>query len=297
MIVADAHAHVFPTPEAGYEWQRMVGVVDPRRAGDLDELKRGMEVAGIDRTVLLLYARSGERDAELRAEGRLSEAAIAAVVKREIRELNRWGCAAAAADARLIPFVGLNARHLSPAELIAELDELLALGARGVKIIPPSMRLYADDPLLWPIYQRCWELGLPILSQSGDGGGPAPGPGADHYGRPSHWEPVLREFPGLKLILAHLGHGYEEDIVQLAATFDSVHSDTSLRLSRLGRPGFLTRDGLVDLIRRIGVDRVLFGTNYPFVSPERYRETLLALPLAADELELIAGGNLERILS
>jgi predicted TIM-barrel fold metal-dependent hydrolase len=296
-MIADAHAHVFPTPEAGREWQRMVGVAEPRRAGDLAELVHSMEAAGIERTVMLLYARSGERHAELRAEGRHSEAAITAMVKREIRELNRWGCAAAEADERLIPFVGLNARYLSADELTAELDELVALGARGVKIIPPSMRLYADDPLLWPIYQRCWELGLPILSQSGDGGGPPASPGADHYGRPSHWAPVLREFPGLKLILAHLGHGYEADVVALAAEFDGVHSDTSLRLSRLGKPGFLTRDGLVDLIRRIGADRVLFGTNYPFVSPERYRDTLLALPLADDELELIAGANLERILS
>jgi predicted TIM-barrel fold metal-dependent hydrolase len=296
-VIADAHAHVFPTADAGREWQRRVGVDAPRRTGELGELTRSMDAAGIERTVMLLYARSGEHHEELKAAGEHSDAAIAAVLKREIRELNRWGCAAARADDRLIPFVGLNARYLSADELVAELDELIALGARGVKIIPPSMRLYADDPLLWPIYQRCWELGLPILSQSGNGGGPPPSPGADHFGRPRRWASVLREFSGLKLILAHLGKGYEEDIVSLTATFDSVHSDTSLRLSRLDQPGFPTREALVDLIRRIGTERVLFGTNSPFVSQERYRETLLSLPLTDEELELIGGANLDRILS
>jgi hypothetical protein len=158
------------------------------------------------------------------------------------------------------------------------------------------MRLYANDPLLLPVYEACEALRLPIVSQSGSGGGPAPAPGADHYGSPRFWDDVLGTFPRLQVQLAHLGHGYEDDLVELVARRPGVTTDTSLRLSGLGREGRQTADELVALIRRIGVERVLFGTNYPFVDPVRYRETLEALPLDDAERRLIAFENAARVL-
>jgi predicted TIM-barrel fold metal-dependent hydrolase len=128
------------------------------------------------------------------------------------------------------------------------------------------------------------------------GGGPPPSPGADHWGRPRYFDEVLSAFPDLTLILAHMGLGYEEDVVRLTERHANVHTDTSLRLSRLGRAGNPTPAELVALIRRIGVDRTLFGTNYPFVDPRAYRERLQALPLSERERELIAYRNFMAVL-
>jgi predicted TIM-barrel fold metal-dependent hydrolase len=159
------------------------------------------------------------------------------------------------------------------------------------------MGLYSNDPLLWPVYEHAQRLGLPVISQSGNGGGPPPMPGADHFGRPSYWDDVLTAFPDLTVTLAHLGHGYEDDIVALAQRHPSLHTDTSLRFSGLGRPGRQSAEDLVALIRRIGADRVLFGTNYPFVDQQRYVAVLESLPLTQHERELIAHENATRLLA
>lgn len=295
-MIVDAHTHAFPTAEFGLEWQQMLGVEQPRRTGQIDELRALMDAGGIDRAVVLLYARSGELHERLALDGELDGRRIRERVRSQIFEYNRWGCDLAAADSRFLAFVGINVRYLDAEEAVAEIEEMAARGASGVKIIPPSMRLYADDPLLWPVYERCAQLGLPVLSQSGSGGGDPPHPGADHFGRPRHFEKVLSTFPDLTLILAHLGLGYEQDVVELAARHERLFTDTSLRLSRLGRPGQPSVDQLVELIRKIGVEHVLLGTNYPFVDPVAYRERLAALPIGEHERSLIAGENFLRAL-
>jgi predicted TIM-barrel fold metal-dependent hydrolase len=293
-MIVDAHTHAFPDECFGREWQEMLGVNAPRRTGQIDELRDLMEQGGIDRAVVLLYARSGELHERLAAAGELDEAEIRERVRAQIFEYNQWGCDLARGDDRFLAFVGINVRYLSADEVVAAIDDYAAAGASGVKIIPPSMRLYGDDPLLWPVYARCAELGLPVLSQSGSGGGEPPYPGADHYGRPRRFDRVLSEFPDLTLILAHMGLGYEEDVVQLAGRHERLFTDTSLRLSRLGREGRPTADELVDLIRRIGVEHVLLGTNYPFVDPVSYRRHLDELPLDDGERAAIAGQNFLR---
>jgi predicted TIM-barrel fold metal-dependent hydrolase len=290
----DAHAHSYPTAEMGLEWQRTMAH-DPKRSGQIDELRASMGAARIEHTVVLLWTRAGERHAQL-VEGGVDDAEARRIVRREIDELNRWGCEAGARDKRIVPFVGINVRYIETAEVGAEIDALVELGARGVKLIPPSMRLYANDELLFPVYERCEQLGLPITSQSGTGGGDPPTLGGDHFGRPRYWDDVLATFPRLNVTLAHLGHGYEDDLVALTRRHENVRADTSLQLSGLGRPDRRSLDELAALIRSIGSDRVLFGTNYPFVDQARYAEVLAQLPLTPDELELVGSANARRLL-
>jgi uncharacterized protein len=295
-VIVDAHTHAFPTVAWGHEWQRMLGVDDPRRSGQIDELSRRLAAGGIDHAVVLLNVRSGELAKELTATRDLSQSEIRDQVQAQILKLNRWGLELGAADGRFLPFVGVNVQFMNPDELVAEIDYGHTHGARGVKIIPPSMQVYADDPLLEPVVRRCAELRLPLLTQSGTGGGPPPEPGADSYGRPARWAPALRKYPSLTLILAHLGLGYEDDVVTLCTENRNVFTDTSLRLSRLGRPGQPSPTDIAQLIRRIGVDHVLFGTNYPFVDPAAYVERLQDLPLSDHEQTQVAGANFARLM-
>jgi predicted TIM-barrel fold metal-dependent hydrolase len=290
----DAHAHSYPTAKMGLQWQRTMAH-DPKRSGHVDELRASMDAAGIERTIVLLWTRAGERHEQLIDDG-MDDAEARSIVRREIDELNRWGCEEGARDGRIVPFVGINVRYIARDEIRGELDALVDLGARGVKLIPPSMRLYANDKLLLPLYERCEQLGLPITSQSGTGGGEPPTPGGDHFGRPRYWDDVLTTFPRLNVTLAHLGHGYEDDVVELARRHENLRTDTSLQLSGLGRPGRRSPDELVALIRRIGTDRVLFGTNYPFVDQGRYAEVLAELPLTDEERGLVGSANARRLL-
>ncbi|MCC7103698.1 MAG: amidohydrolase family protein [Chloroflexi bacterium] len=299
MTVVDAHVHTFPDAETGLVWQRRLGVPEPRRTGAVAELRGIMDQNGINHAVMLLYPRSLERYGELLQGAGVGadREAIRQTIRDEIDGLNRWGCSVAAEDERFLPFVGVNPCFQTEREYLAELDTLVEQGARGVKLIPPSMQMYASDRRLFPLYQRCWELKLPILSQSGVGGGPPPAPGADHYGRPRYWAEVLEIFPGLRVVLAHMALGYEDDLVSLMARFPSVVTDTSLRFSGLGKPGRSSAEQVVDLIRLVGVERVLLGSNYPATNPAVYAEILRQLPLSASEWESIASGNFERLMA
>jgi predicted TIM-barrel fold metal-dependent hydrolase len=293
--VIDFHTHAFPDASTGVTWQKLLGRFEIKRSGDLGELTGLMAQAGIDRSVVLLFPRSKERYARLVAQGVDAREAGRSIVK-EIIALNRWGCEVACSDPRFLAFAGVNPRFMAADELRREICEAHSAGASGVKIIPPALEMYANDRLLWPVYEECSRLGLVLLSQSGSGGGPPPAPGADHYGRPKYHAEVLAAFPRLKLVLAHLGLGYEEDVVDLVQRFPNVYTDTSLRLSRLDTPeGWATGD-LVKLIRRIGVERVLFGTNFPMTHPAAYVSRMRSMPFTDGERERILSGNARELL-
>jgi uncharacterized protein len=281
--VIDAHVHAFPDHEWGRAWQAQAGFL-PQRDGTLDDVSARMDAAGIEAAGLLLFARPGGRPRERSAA--------------ELRALNRWGLEVARADARFLPFVGVDPHVLSPDEVAAEISEGADSGARGVKIVPPAMQLYADDPLLEPVMATAVELGLPILSQSGAGGAVAPGPRGP-FGRPGAWHPVLRRHPELRVILAHMGRGLEHELVELMRAHDNVLTDTSLRLGH-ARNEHSWDDAeaghLVALIRRVGADRVLFGSNYPITDPVQYVERFRALPLTASEREQVGSENAARLL-
>ena len=294
MRFIDAHVHAFPDAATGRAW-RGPASDDLKRTGVIPELISLMTEGGIERAVILLFHRTQEAyDRAIAAGDPPGEARKSAVAG--MREYNRWGCELASRDSRFVAFVGMNPRFLSAAELSREIADAHAAGARGVKIIPPRIEAYGNDPLFWPIYQACSNLGMPVLSQAGRGN-EAPGEGPDPFGRPKYFADALAAFPKLKLILAHLGRDFEDDVAALTHRFPNVYTDTSIRLSGLGKPGNWTPQAFVDQIRRIGSERVLFGTNYPFVNPAVYALILQQLPLTKDELRGIACENFERVAS
>ena len=289
----DAHTHAFPDETYGRWWQESAGL-RAIRAGTLAELDESMRRGGVDRAVLLLFPRSRELFERLQQEagGEHDHEELRARVVADIRRLNRWGCQVAASDPRFLAFVGVNARFMHAEEMIDEIEELAAMGARGVKLLPAAMQLYANDPSLFPVYETCAQRGLPVLSQSGSGGTQPSDPGADHFGRPGYFGEVLATFPALTLILAHLGRGYESDVRDLVRQFPRVFTDTSLRLGDLVDGTAERRREIVDLVRGIGVDRVVYGSNFPLADPLEYARAVVRLPFTAAEQRRVFSANL-----
>jgi predicted TIM-barrel fold metal-dependent hydrolase len=295
----DAHAHAFPDAERGFEWQSAspVALGGNRLSGDIFELSELMDRAGIGRTVILLFGRPRRLYEQLKREdGDRPDDVVRGEVAEYIAAYNRWGCDVGQADTRFLPFVNVDPNFMDDEAAVKHLVEMVAAGARGVKVVPSWMRLYPDDPRFDAVYQYCANMGLPIVAQSGIG--EAPAAGEDPYSRPSRWSPVLKNFPDLKVVLAHLGHGFEDDVISMANEFDNLYADTSVRLSAapLEPDGVWNPAALVELLRRIGMERVLFGTNYPMVSPVDYAEALGGLPLTDDERELISTVNFRRVI-
>jgi predicted TIM-barrel fold metal-dependent hydrolase len=293
----DAHVHLFPDAATGEEWQAAVDL-EPRRPGTVEDLDPRMAAAGIERAIVLLFPRSAYRERRLReADPALQDEEVRARVRDEIRALNRWGCDLARRDPRFVAFVGVNPNYLSATEIAEEIAACAAAGARGVKIIPGEIRRFPDDSAMRPIYEACVALGLPLLSQSGRGHAAVPPPGGrGWWGSPSGFAPVLEAFPRLALVLAHLGRGLDDEVVELVGRYPGVFADTSLRLGGPRDVGSWDPAALLAVIRRVGVERVLFGTNYPLVDPVEYRERLDSLGLSPAEAELVGSANARRLL-
>ncbi|HEY2330969.1 MAG TPA: amidohydrolase family protein [Acidimicrobiales bacterium] len=284
-ILIDAHTHTQPTPEAGRAFVRQWSAGGDRE-GTVDELLRSMDAAGITRTLIVPWLPAQDMVAEQVSTGADRDAAVAAVTD-EWRELNRWAAEAVTKNPdRLACLVGVDP-VLMPVELIeAEVAERLATGACGLKIAPMFIRARPDDEVMEVVWRCARDHAVFVLSESGalslDGG--------TGWGHPAHFDAVLRSYPTVTVQLAHLGQGAERDVAVLTGRYPNVVTDTSLRLD-LEPPAHTA-----DLIRRIGPDRVLFGTNYPLVDQGAYAAALRALPLTDDELELVGRANAARLL-
>lgn len=289
----DAHVHLFPDAATGRAWQEAVGF-EAVRPGTTEDLLPRMKAAGIRRAVVLLFPRSVQLAQRLREEEpALDEAAIRRRQVASIQTLNRWGTALAAADERFVAFVGADASVLTADELMREVESSVASGARGVKILPGAMRMYPDDPRLEPVFATCEALDVPVLSQSGSGGRNVPGDRGP-FGAPAGFRPVMTAHPRLRLVLAHLGRGLDSQLVELMADYPTVRSDTSLRLGSPHDPW--EPDAVRALIKRVGPERVLFGTNYPLVDPVEYARRLDELGLTPAERERLADVNARELL-
>jgi predicted TIM-barrel fold metal-dependent hydrolase len=164
-------------------------------------------------------------------------------------------------------------------------------GARGVKLHPVVQRFEANDPRMHPVYQACIEMGLTVLSHSG------PARGGEEFAEVAAFAPMLAEFPDLKVLLAHLGGGKWQDTLAVAQAFPNVAFDLSEIIEWTGAPKAPTAEELATLIREIGPDRVVLGSDYPWYEPSHSAELVLSLPVLSDaEKNAILGENAARIL-
>jgi hypothetical protein len=223
-----------------------------------------------------------------KAEREIDEKVIARMKRR-----NLWSCTMAKENPSLVALVSVDILQ-TPADMQAEIEEEMKQGAKGLKLHPVNNRFSPHDRRMWPAYSKAMEKGLPILFHSGEGE-LAGHPGADN-GRPSNFEPVLESFPKLTVILAHMSKGFLEESVALAQRFNSVYFDISAIISLMGIKGGFSSDAHAgELIRKIGVDRVLFGSDWPWFDPLLAMERFSRLDLTEEEKRKILGINSAKI--
>ncbi|HEX2162227.1 MAG TPA: amidohydrolase family protein [Thermoleophilaceae bacterium] len=259
-MVIDAHTHVWPDAIAG---RALAGSVrDLERFGDgrVDSLIATMDAAGIDRSVCLGVANSGDR----------------------VEAANRF--AGSLDRDRLIGFGSIHP-DLSAAENVASLRRHGLVGAKS----HPLFQSYSlDDPRLLEILDALRGEFAVIVHV-----GPA---GADSGARctPAMIRDIARQLPGLALIACHLG-GYrvldeaEDSVVGLPG----VYLDTSWPPSI----ATLDRNRVRAAIERHGPERVLFASDWPMADPGAELAAVEALGLSDADTRAILGGNLVRLLS
>jgi predicted TIM-barrel fold metal-dependent hydrolase len=125
--------------------------------------------------------------------------------------------------------------------------------------------------------------------------------GGVDYAEPKNWSKVLDAFPKLTVILAHLGAAWWDERVELAQKHPNVVFDTSQGFAAPDQIPYCSHRGLAEedvirIFRKIGVERIMFGTDFPALAPQPQVEQLLRLPFTDEEKTLLFAGNAKRIL-
>lgn len=295
-LIIDAHTHTYPTPEIGLQAKQ--GDTHSDHCGTIDQLLSIMDRGQISKAVMVNMTPVADmKDAAL---ARLPETLLEEKRREAEREIdlrliarlerrNLWTCQVAKENPRLIPFIGLDP-IMSPELMRNEIwDKVKSHGARGIKLQGAAQRFYPYDPRLWPAYETAVELSLPVVFHSG---GMEP---LSQFALPQHFAQVASTFPQLTVVLAHLGLGYWEQTVALAKSCPSVNFDCSAAISLAEAEGGLSDDDLVSMITEIGVERVMFGSDYHWFDPIQSVERLLRLDFSKEEKRLILSENAVRI--
>jgi uncharacterized protein len=149
----------------------------------------------------------------------------------------------------------LNPHYHHP--VVGELERQLALGAVALKIHPVHGGFAPNDRALYPAYQRCAELGVPVVFHCGTSNFPG---STNRYGDPGYIDEVLKDVPELTVVLAHGGRGWWYDAAAfLALTYDNVWIEVSgLPPRRL--PDYYAKYDFRRLARKC-----IFGSDWPGV--------------------------------
>ncbi len=299
----DCHIHCFPSEEDGrFFMDRMVRWQNHPWVGTLGQVLEMHKKAGIARANILMYtpARLYYEDAvaALPSKGSRDEAiaTIRRSVVRRIEGNNDWCVKLIKEHPRFTFFCGVDVTFMSEEEMLRGVERWVANGAKGVKIVPQGMQVYGNDPRLLPLFDYCQSKAIPVLSQSG---GRPPSLGIAYAVTPKFGE-TLRKFPKLKFIFAHMAHfgwmenGGADALADVFAACPNAYADLSLQFGPIAK-GEQTREAMVALIRRLGADRILFGTNFPLADSAEAADVYRSLSLTESERERISSQNFLRL--
>lgn len=193
-------------------------------------------------------------------------------------------CALQLKEDRLIPFAAL---HYQSDHVLDRLQTIKDNGFIGIKLHPDYQEFMIDNEALYPIYDTCSQLGLYVMFHAGVD---FISPDLVHA-PPQKSYKILKEFPHLKVILAHLG-GFSmwDDVLELLAG-QSVYMDTSMCAGRINP---IT---MQHILQKHDPNQILFGSDCPWQSAEVNLSFLKSLRLSDQYLEKITYQNAMRILN
>ena len=260
-MIIDIHAHVFPDK---------IAVKASENTGKFYGLPRGY-----DGTVSQLTAFQDEAGIDMACIHSV------AVTPHSVGSINRFISDTALRNRNR--FIGFGAIYPGAEDIPEVISEAKELGLKGFKIHPDIQQFALDSMEAMDMFAELENSGMPVLIHTGDK--------RFHNSRPEQTERVLRTFPGLTCICAHLGGWSEwDDAVRHLARYENAWFDTSSSL------GFITREHALRVIHSYDTDRLMFGTDYPMWRPKEELERFMGLGLTDEENEKILEKNARRLL-
>ena len=183
--------------------------------------------------------------------------------------------------------VGIGSVDISkPVQAVAEVRRCVnELGFRGIRVLPWLWELPPTDRLFYPVYTACCELGIPFCTQIGHTGPLM----SSEVGRPIYLDRVALDFPELVIVGGHIGYPWTDEAIAVATKHVNVYIDTSAYSVKRYPPQ------LVEYMSGHGKEKVLFGTNYPMITPARALRGFDTLDMPPDARALFLGKNAQRV--
>jgi uncharacterized protein len=179
-------------------------------------------------------------------------------------------------------FTGIGSVDPHKKSALDEVANIAELGLRGVKFHPSLQAFAPDDPTFWPVFAACEEHGLLALFHTGTSGIGARQPGGQgiriDYAHPLKLDAVAAEHPGLTVVAAHFGWPWHMDLIAIALHKTNVYIDIS---------GWSPRRIPAEVVRELKgrlSEQFVWGSDFPFISPERCLTELDELGLASETL-------------
>lgn len=201
--------------------------------------------------------------------------------------------AAAANPDVLIPFASVDPfRGKAGVRLARRLVE--EHGVRGFKFHPSIQGFFPDDRMAYGLYEVIEETGTVALFHTGQTGIGAGVPGGGgirlKYSNPMHVDDVAADFPHLKIILAHPSFPWQDEALAVATHKPGVHIDLSGWSPKYFPPQ------LIQYANSLLQDKVLFGSDFPVLTPDRWLADFGKLPIKDSVRPKILKDNAARLL-
>jgi len=199
---------------------------------------------------------------------------------RTYDEVNRFlAKSMSKAPERIIGFLRVNP-HLREHALKSIEDGVKNQGFKGVKVHPRNEAFAINsEELAFPLAELASKLKVPILIHTGE-------PDTYGFAQPTLVGDLADSFPDLTLIIGHMGKRLYEDAICVARWFENIILETSFRSHR----------DIARAVKRVGADRVVYGSDMPFGAPEIEMMKVRLADITPEEKDLVLGDSMARTL-
>jgi len=179
-------------------------------------------------------------------------------------------------------------------EGVEEARRLVKSGlVRGLKLHPPVQEFFPNDRAAYPLYEVFAEAKLPVLFHTGHSGIGSGMPGGGgirlKYGNPMPIDDVAVDFPDLPIIMAHPSFPWQDEAISICMHKPQVYIDLSGWSPKYFPPT------LVQYANSLLKRKVLFGSDYPWITPDRWLEDFGKIAIKDDVRPLILKDNAARL--
>ena len=192
-----------------------------------------------------------------------------------------------------IPFASIDP-HRGP-EGVREARQLVSTGAvRGLKLHPPVQKFSPNNAIAYPLYEVFAEARLPVVFHTGHSGIGTGMPGGGgvrlKYGDPMPIDDIAVDFPTLPIIMAHPSFPWQDEAISICLHKPTVYIDLSGWSPKYFSPT------LIQYANSRLRTKVLFGSDYPFITPDRWLADFANIPIREEVRPLILKENAVKLL-